>query len=56
MNATVKTNLAGVLVMLLASQGIELSPEDQTALVGLLGGLGCVINIGLAIWSKRRVK
>jgi Mg2+ and Co2+ transporter CorA len=54
MNATVKTNVTGLVVMVLAMYGVEVTPEQQTQLVAFFGGLGCVINIGLVIWTKRK--
>jgi Mg2+ and Co2+ transporter CorA len=54
MNATVKTNVTGLVVMVLALYGVEVTPEQQAQLVAFFGGLGCVINIGLVIWTKRK--
>jgi Mg2+ and Co2+ transporter CorA len=56
MNATLKTNVTGLVVMVLAMYGVEVTPEQQTQMVAFFGSLGCVINIGLVIWQRRQGK
>ncbi len=54
MNKTAAVNLVGLVVMICAVYGVDVTPEQQTQLAGLMGGIGCVINLAVAMWTKRQ--
>lgn len=55
-NRIIAANVAGLLVVALGAFGIEVTPEQREALVAGIAGVGCLINIGLAVAGKRSAK
>lgn len=47
-NRIILINLVGVVVLLAAAFGVEVTPEQQEALITVFGLIGCAINVYLA--------